>query len=510
MSSKGSYLPKRATIDEATQWLEEATGESWPLGRLLDHGRFLRMGVWLRPDERTPPEVLRDVFEGRGEGFWAPLCFASDVAALAADRTLVITLTRTASGKFVETKPGMMFPLDDLRIEGDSLRLMVESLKPEHMHITTWVKVPKGATEFEYWLLGELLADASASPNEHPVIEATRGIHFQGELDKRVKATLTTLRDSSTGAPIAIGDDQATEGATISLDDFRKLLAEPIVFGSEVFRFGLLVEGSTDTAPKGKSQAQATPDKRQRFEIHPRVAQVPRDLLKLGRDTEVLYDYVGRPGMSCGGAGKAFQLVELLEEISARQAKGRYTLAEAAAIFAEEEGEDTEVFLTKFKTAAMDKSLTVHLPQRTGKHHVPVGPLVLCDETRLEARWDKLNAWLDEHEDVTVYRFPAPIGPATTTSPASERESDSAPSTALKRAALVAALKHEWPGIDEHLDEASRNGLKVAAHTGKHGMWNLEKARAWGMSKGHIAQPTFADPLQTAWMGPAKTHRIQG
>lgn len=131
MSSKGSYLPKYATIDEATLWLEEATGESWPLSRLLESGHHLRLGIWFRPDDHTPPEVMRKVFENRVEGFWAPLS-SMDEKALMADKTLVVTMTQNPSGLLVSFTPGLEFSLDDLRAEGASIEAMVESLKPEN------------------------------------------------------------------------------------------------------------------------------------------------------------------------------------------------------------------------------------------------------------------------------------------------------------------------------------------------------------------------------------------
>lgn len=67
----------------------------------------------------------------------------------------------------------------------------------------------------------------------------------------------------------------------------------------------------------------------------------------------------------------------------------------------------------------------------------------------------------------------------------------------MKKAALIAALEHEWPSIEPDISDATRNGLKTAAHTGKHGDWNKDKARAWAVSKGKIKQ---AAPLH-AWPG---------
>ena len=44
-------------------------------------------------------------------------------------------------------------------------------------------------------------------------------------------------------------------------------------------------------------------------------------------------------------------------------------------------------------------------------------------------------------------------------------------SNTMKLDALIAELEFEWPLIKAHIKEASRNGLKDAAHTGKSGYW---------------------------------------
>ena len=77
----------------------------------------------------------------------------------------------------------------------------------------------------------------------------------------------------------------------------------------------------------------------------------------------------------------------------------------------------------------------------------------------------------------------------------------------MKKAALIAALEHEWESIEADLSEATRNGLKVAAHAGKHGEWYASKARAWAVSKGKIRQA--APVIHSAiWPGTVTRNRI--
>lgn len=79
---------------------------------------------------------------------------------------------------------------------------------------------------------------------------------------------------------------------------------------------------------------------------------------------------------------------------------------------------------------------------------------------------------------------------------------------AMKKAALIAALKYEWPSIEADIREATRNELKAAAHTRKHGEWDKDKARAWAVSKGKIKQTTPVHSLAGAWPGTTTRHTI--
>lgn len=78
----------------------------------------------------------------------------------------------------------------------------------------------------------------------------------------------------------------------------------------------------------------------------------------------------------------------------------------------------------------------------------------------------------------------------------------------MKKAALIAELKYEWPSIEADISDATRNGLKTAAHTGKHGEWDKVEARAWAVSKGKIKQAAPVHSLAAAWPGGVTRHTI--
>lgn len=114
------YLPKSATADEACAWLEEQTGESWPLARLLES--WLTPSVWLE----YSPEAPKELFGDRHEGFLAPLLFNGDTNRMAHTRSGLLTMTRLPNGLFCRFSPGIPFDLSELRYSAKDLAKLVQ------------------------------------------------------------------------------------------------------------------------------------------------------------------------------------------------------------------------------------------------------------------------------------------------------------------------------------------------------------------------------------------------
>lgn len=117
-----NYLPAWATLAEASQWLETRTGEPWPLPRLIEAGAMPH--IWLTPDADDPPNsaVMAQVFNGRHEGFIAPLIFAGDTHRLAIDRSGAMSMTRSPSGELVRFTPGIPFVIEEVRFKAEHVR----------------------------------------------------------------------------------------------------------------------------------------------------------------------------------------------------------------------------------------------------------------------------------------------------------------------------------------------------------------------------------------------------
>ena len=118
---------------------------------------------------------------------------------------------------------------------------------------------------------------------------------------------------------------------------------------------------------------------------------------------------------------------------------------------------------------------------------------------------EKHSAW----REAMIRQLLNPEQPTATLAP----ETDSASNTPdrqempMKKAALIAAFEHEWESIEADLSEATRNGLKDAAHAGKHGEWYAPKARAWAVSRGKI-RPALPTIHPAIWPGAVTRKRI--
>ena len=112
---------------------------------------------------------------------------------------------------------------------------------------------------------------------------------------------------------------------------------------------------------------------------------------------------------------------------------------------------------------------------------------------------------------VTLTVTKATPAPDTATPGLLETETEIAKPTtgrSMKVSALIAEFEFEWSSVRGDIREAKRNGLKEAAHSGKHGMYDCEKARAWAVSMGKIKSDKRAHSLTGAWSGTVTRNKI--
>ncbi|MES2162995.1 MAG: hypothetical protein V4476_17700 [Pseudomonadota bacterium] len=120
-------LPNNATTEETCSWLNEQTGTSWNLGRLLDAG--LTPYVWLDYSEEYAGLFAEGITR-----YPAPIFFVEDTQRLiAGSDDVLIRMTRDSDRISFKLKPpGITMPLDALRFfQRDIAALLEDILNPK-------------------------------------------------------------------------------------------------------------------------------------------------------------------------------------------------------------------------------------------------------------------------------------------------------------------------------------------------------------------------------------------
>lgn len=122
------YLPKWATADEAGNWLKAATGQDWPLPRLLTSG--VAMSIWIDCADDQEQHIVDHVFLGRREGFRAPVAFASDLERLAFVRDSgTLSITQRRDGTPLRVPVPLRFPASELLFSAADVRKIPPALE---------------------------------------------------------------------------------------------------------------------------------------------------------------------------------------------------------------------------------------------------------------------------------------------------------------------------------------------------------------------------------------------
>ena len=135
------YLPKEASIDEASEWLEEMTGEPWPLPRMQEHG--LMPWFWLD----YSPDAPKELFGDRTEGFAAPICFSGDTKRLEfVGGNAIVTMIRSHDGTHFRFNPGLEVVREEIRFLKKDLEYLAETFqkkRSETPSVSKATDVPK-------------------------------------------------------------------------------------------------------------------------------------------------------------------------------------------------------------------------------------------------------------------------------------------------------------------------------------------------------------------------------
>ena len=114
------YLPKDATSEQACNWLQAKTGQTWILPRLLEC--HLTPYFWLdyKPGYHT-------VFGEKIEGYQTSIAFQGDLCRLESDGTeALVTMFAAHDGSLVKIEPGLRVPLTELRFKRAEIEATAE------------------------------------------------------------------------------------------------------------------------------------------------------------------------------------------------------------------------------------------------------------------------------------------------------------------------------------------------------------------------------------------------
>jgi hypothetical protein len=198
-----------------------------------------------------------------------------------------------------------------------------------------------------------------------------------------------------------------------------------------------------------------------------------------------------------------------------RNAKGRYTMAEAALLLAKAHNLNPAAFVESRMLPAVDAGLLKVSDPADG------GPLRgrKCDVYADEVTPAGVDTWLAADGFAEHVRWPVsavvetvrePPSPVADTAPTPQAQTTATSRLSTNKAALIAQHKHEWPTIESDLKNASQNGLSKAARAGKRD-WFEDSALDWARSKNKLQETdktTNSVAILTNWT--KTTHRLEG
>ena len=114
------YLPKDATIEEACNWLQAKTGQTWVLPRLLEC--HLTPHFWLDYKPGYPA-----IYGNKIEGYQTRMMFQGDLCRLESDRgDALVNMFTAHDGTLVKVEPGLRVPLSELKFKRESVERVAE------------------------------------------------------------------------------------------------------------------------------------------------------------------------------------------------------------------------------------------------------------------------------------------------------------------------------------------------------------------------------------------------
>ena len=165
------YLPKDATIEQACNWLQAKTGETWILPRLLEC--HLWPYFWLDYAPGNPA-----IFGNRMEGFQSCMMFQGDLCRLESDGAdALVNYYKSHDGSLLWSVPGLRVPLSDLRFKRDDVERVAEIINKQKT-------APAQSPATPVPVVAALVEPTKAGPvpvATRAMADSFAGLHWDGE-----------------------------------------------------------------------------------------------------------------------------------------------------------------------------------------------------------------------------------------------------------------------------------------------------------------------------------------
>ena len=231
------YLPKDATIEQACNWLQAKTGQTWILPRLLEC--HLTPHFWLDYKSGYPA-----IYGDQIEGYQTHMMFQGDLCRLESDGSdALVNMFAAHDGSLIKTEPGLLVPLSELRFKRDRVERVAEIINntaPAQNSATPaplmtleaqrgYVLIlPYGQTHVQFGELAHLIADAIWPDDGADDSRTSYGLSrasLDGELIQAVKAGILQVKDPLTFGPHTFPVGNALLSALVAVDDLREFVA---------------------------------------------------------------------------------------------------------------------------------------------------------------------------------------------------------------------------------------------------------------------------------------------
>lgn len=169
------YLPKDATIEQACNWLQAKTSQSWILPRLLECG--LTPHFWFNYIPGSPA-----ICGDRIEGFQSRMIFQGDLNRLESDGTeALVNMFAAHDGSLIKTEPGLRVPLTELKFKREDVERVAEIINKTKHKNSAEKQLTSSERDTYLKIIGAMLEQLTAGTANNTTV-ITKAVEAHGHI----------------------------------------------------------------------------------------------------------------------------------------------------------------------------------------------------------------------------------------------------------------------------------------------------------------------------------------